>query len=66
MLPDSFFTHKDGMSISEPENPNVILKFVGTWSEHDPSWEVCSQKYQPFYHIAPQSDPSHLRTDADL
>jgi hypothetical protein len=24
----------------DPGNSHIILKFVGTWSENDPSWEV--------------------------
>ena len=38
--PGSSYIHKDGMSIPDPLNASVILNFVGTWSEHEPSWEV--------------------------
>jgi hypothetical protein len=38
--PRSSYTHTDGMSIPDPADMRLILNFVGTWSEHDPSWEV--------------------------
>lgn len=42
MTPGSSDVDTDGMTCPDPLNPSVILKFVGTWSEHDPSWEVCT------------------------
>ena len=40
MTPGSSYIHTDGMSVREATNPQVLLTFVGTRSEHDPSWEV--------------------------
>ena len=82
MIPGSSHSHEfhtDGMSAPDPGNPNVILKFVGTWSDHDPSWEVrmlpnipnvlpttpLRPRPSPWGHIT--SDFSRLlRTDVDL
>jgi len=40
MTPGSSHTHKDGIVIQDPGNSQCILTMVGTWSEHDSSWEV--------------------------
>jgi hypothetical protein len=63
-VPDSESSIRtDGISVPDPGNPRILLTLVGTWSEHDPSWEVRTLPNTvspPFYHIGditPQPSP---------
>jgi hypothetical protein len=76
--PGSSDIHTDGICVPDPANPSVLLTFVGTWSEHDPSWEVRTLPKIPTDLLypppppnrrpgdRPQFDFSRLHTDADL
>ncbi|KAI0280935.1 hypothetical protein BGY98DRAFT_283289 [Russula aff. rugulosa BPL654] len=56
---DIYTFHKDGISMPDPGNPPIILKFVGTWSENDPSWEEARwQYYFDTGRLSLQTDPS--------
>jgi hypothetical protein len=46
MIPGS--PHTLGVTFQELANPGIILQFVGTWSEHDPSWEVRTFVKNPY------------------
>jgi hypothetical protein len=58
MTPGSSYIHTDGMSVREPGNPRVRLTFVGTQSEHDPSWEVRTLPKIPTDLPYPPAQPS--------
>jgi hypothetical protein len=63
--PGSSDIHTDGICVPDPANPSVLLTFVGTWSEHDPSWEVRTLPKIPTDLLYPPPPPPTVALEID-